>query len=264
MLLNVNEIKINGGTQTRAKLDKQTILDYAQALENGASFPKVIVFNDGQEYWLADGFHRYHAHIKAGFDTIDAEIKQGTRRDAVLYSVGANSEHGLRRTNEDKRRAVVTMLQDSEWSNWSDREIARQCNVSNVFVGKVREDMANGNDSSERTYTRNGKTSKMNTDNIGKEKKEKVEDPEVARLKAENARLKAENEKLQSDLNKERFANMFNNAAGVKGDGTVTGFYKNLVKRFHPDLAKDAAEKEMFTKVMAIINDTKDKFEGKK
>lgn len=32
------------------------------------------------------------------------EVLRGTKRDAILYSVGANSTHGLRRTNADKRR----------------------------------------------------------------------------------------------------------------------------------------------------------------
>ena len=36
---------------------------------------------------------------------ISAEMRDGTWRDAVLYSVGANAAHGLPRTNEDKRRA---------------------------------------------------------------------------------------------------------------------------------------------------------------
>jgi hypothetical protein len=30
------------------------------------------------------------------------EFKQGTQRDAKLYSVGTNVAHGLRRTNTDK------------------------------------------------------------------------------------------------------------------------------------------------------------------
>ena len=39
---------------------------------------------------------------------------------------------------EDKRRAVMTLLNDPEWSAWSDREIARQCRVSDKTVGHLR------------------------------------------------------------------------------------------------------------------------------
>jgi hypothetical protein len=72
------------------------------------------VFYDGAEYWLADGFHRVHAAQKLRRLTIAADVRQGTRRDAVLLSARANAEHGLRRTNEDKRRAVLTLLADPE------------------------------------------------------------------------------------------------------------------------------------------------------
>lgn len=47
-------------------------------------------------------------------------------RDAILYSCGANDRHGLRRTNEDKRRAVKKSLEDPEWSGWSSNKIAER------------------------------------------------------------------------------------------------------------------------------------------
>jgi hypothetical protein len=45
---------------------------------------------------------------------------------------------GWGRTHDDKRRAVLTLLNDPEWSKWSDREIARLCAVSHEFVRKLR------------------------------------------------------------------------------------------------------------------------------
>jgi hypothetical protein len=55
--------------------------------------------------------------------------------------VGANATHGLRRTNADKRRAALTLLQDEEWQRWSNREIARQCGVTHTFVAKLRREL---------------------------------------------------------------------------------------------------------------------------
>ena len=72
-------------------------------MSEGATFPAVLVFYDGQDYWLADGFHRIHAAHKAELTQIAVEVRQGSRREAVLYSVGANANHGLRRTNADKQ-----------------------------------------------------------------------------------------------------------------------------------------------------------------
>jgi hypothetical protein len=42
----------------------------------------------------------------------------------VLYTVGANATHGLRRSNADKRRAVSMLLDDPEWAQWSNLAIA--------------------------------------------------------------------------------------------------------------------------------------------
>lgn len=45
-------------------------------------------------------------------EKIKADVREGTRRDGILHAVGANATHGNRRTNEDKRRAIVILLND--------------------------------------------------------------------------------------------------------------------------------------------------------
>ncbi len=137
-LIQIASIKLDGGTQSRAGINQQIIEEYAQLWREGVKFPPVVVFYDGQSYWLADGFHRCISATAVLILEIEADIRQGTRREAVLFSVGANGNHGLRRTNEDKRRAVSNLLSDEEWQKWSDRAIAKQCGVSNSFVGKIR------------------------------------------------------------------------------------------------------------------------------
>jgi len=141
-IIPLSQIRIDGGTQPRAGLNPETIEDYVAAMVEGAVFPSVTVYFDGENYWLADGFHRVAAAKQAAKVEIEADIKQGTRRDAVLHSVGANATHGLRRTNEDKRRAVVTLLSDQEWSHWSNREIARRCQVVEGLVRRVKAELA--------------------------------------------------------------------------------------------------------------------------
>ena len=138
MNLELSNIRIDGGTQSRACINEHVVTDYAEAIQAGTQFPSVIVYFDGSVYWLADGFHRVQAYQRAGVERVSAEVRQGTQRDAILYSVGANASHGLRRTNEDKRRAVETLLSDAEWSKWSDREIARRCSVSSPMVAGLR------------------------------------------------------------------------------------------------------------------------------
>lgn len=171
--MRLEDIRIDGGTQPRKTINENVVQEYAEEMDDGAIFPPVDVFFDGVDHWLADGFHRYHAHRRLLHNDIVAEIHKGTRRDAVLYSAGANADHGMRRTNTDKRRSVTALLEDGEWSQWSDREIARRCRVSNRMVGNVRSEVITVNDSqldsSPRTYKdKHGNTSTMDTANIGK------------------------------------------------------------------------------------------------
>lgn len=150
-LLALSAITNDGGTQMRAGMDAATITEYTEVLTASAAwpFPPVVVYYDGEKYWLADGFHRVNAAHRSGcYVQIPAEVKPGTRRDAILHAAGANASHGLRRTNGDKRRAVEMLLRDPEWSQWSDGEISRRCMVSDRFVANVRKELTpNGSES---------------------------------------------------------------------------------------------------------------------
>jgi len=192
--INIDAIRADGGTQSRAQLYESVVSDYADQIGAGATFPPVIVFFDGESYWLADGFHRHAAHVSLGLVEIDADIRQGTRRDAILFSVGANASHGLRRTNDDKRRAVMVLLNDPEWSKWSDREIARQACVGHQMVAPLRASITGRATSDEpRTYTtKHGTTSTMNTENIGRPREPSAEgmfSGGLNRIRDENAML---------------------------------------------------------------------------
>lgn len=129
-------IRIDGGTQARVTLNADTVAEYKAALADGKVLPPIIVFFDGTDFWLGDGFHRYHAQEDKA--SVMADVRVGTKRDAILFACGANANHGLQRSNEDKRRAVAIMLGDAEWAKMSDREIAKHCAVSNTFVSNIR------------------------------------------------------------------------------------------------------------------------------
>ncbi|HEU5125015.1 MAG TPA: ParB N-terminal domain-containing protein [Verrucomicrobiae bacterium] len=137
-LLELSAIRCDCGTQIRAALNENTVTEYAEAMLAGATFPAVIVFHDGSQYVLADGFHRLMANARRGTLHIRAEVRQGTKSDALKYALQANSKHGLKRTNADKRRSVKLAV--TEWPSLSNREIARICAVHHDLVGEVRQD----------------------------------------------------------------------------------------------------------------------------
>jgi len=172
MILLIEQICMDGGTQSRAQLDWIAIDEYSKAMAAGDTFPPIIVFYDGTAYWLADGFHRVRAAEGAHLDSVAADIRQGTRRDAILYSVGANSDHGVRRTNRDKRHAVEMLLSDDEWAEWPLNKIAQVCGVNVSTVSRIHQELSLAMQKIEkpaqRKVTRNGKTYTQDTTNIGK------------------------------------------------------------------------------------------------
>jgi len=140
--LPVSAIKVDPACQARVEMNTEIVNEYAEVMKQRGddAFPAIVVFYDGTDYWLSDGFHRYEAAKKAGLQSLKSRIRPGGRREAILNSVGTNTNHGLRRTNADKRRAVSILLADEEWSTWSNREIARRCAVDEGLVRKVKDE----------------------------------------------------------------------------------------------------------------------------
>jgi len=136
--MKLNQLTIDGGTQSRVKIIQEAVDEYAESLAGGARFPPVLAYYDGINYYLTDGYHRYFAHQKAGLKDIEVTVVNGTLRDAILRSFSVNAENGRHRSNEDKRNAVQAMLDDFEWQFWNNTEIAKACRVSVTLVESVR------------------------------------------------------------------------------------------------------------------------------
>src|SRR5215470_4765297 len=132
------------GAQMRIEMRAETVNDYAEAMLNDADFPPVILYHDGTDYWLGDGYHRVAAARKIERETIKAEVREGTARDAILCGIGANATHGLQRTQADKRQAIERLVNDPEWARWSDRKIADAAKVDHKTVAKVRRELLSG------------------------------------------------------------------------------------------------------------------------
>lgn len=122
----------------------KVVAEYAEAMERGDRFPPIIVFYDRKRniYFVADGFHRLLAHLRARTnDRIQAEMRLGTEQDALWFSVTANTVHGLQRTGDDKRRAVELALLHPNGKSLSDRKIADHVDVSHPMVQRIRKSL---------------------------------------------------------------------------------------------------------------------------
>jgi hypothetical protein len=158
ILVPLEKICLSGNTQPRAAMSGETVKEYAEAYEADEPLPPVDLFLDGERYWPADGRHRISARESAGFKDVPAKVHKGGERDAMLFAVGCNAQHGLRRTNDDKRHAVLLLLGDPEWGDKSSHAVAEKCRVSHTFVDNVR--LSTGNVASSANGTRVGKDGK--------------------------------------------------------------------------------------------------------
>jgi len=197
MNIGLDKIRIDGGTQSRVKIDENVVAQYADEMLNGDLFPPVVLFHDGVDYWLADGFHRYFANKRINSPGISADVKEGSVRDAILHGIEANNKHGLRPTNEDKRKGVITMLKDIEWQDLSNREIGRICGVSHTLVNAIRKELEEGKPSG-KVSTPKPPSGKVSTPDPAVEFNEAEIERETLRAAADS--LQKENQDLQDQL----------------------------------------------------------------
>ncbi len=179
--LELKKIVITEGTQPRVAISDDVIKEYSDTIQHAEKAAEVNpfdtlpddklpqVFRDPTgRCVLADGFHRYGAHKNAKAKEMKVAIREGTARDALLFSLGTNKDHGVQRTNKDKARAVKLAVNDPEWSLWTNTEIARLCGVSEFMVRDARP--ATKSPTVRKVINKSGKASTINTGGIGKGK----------------------------------------------------------------------------------------------
>lgn len=137
-LVAISAITRDPDLQVRVAIDPATVARYAELVRDGQSLEPVVLFDDGEHLWLADGHHTIAGYEGAGNDQVPAVTRKGTKRDAQDYACSANGRHGLPLSNADKRRIVGIRLADPEWSKASDRAIAKLVGVSHPFVAALR------------------------------------------------------------------------------------------------------------------------------
>lgn len=183
--LNLLTIKIDGGTQARVSLNQDVVKEYSESMREGDVFPPITVFFDGSDYWLADGFHRYFATKANALTSIDAEVKNGTLDDAILFAFSANGKRGLSMTFEDNRNIIYAMLRHPEWSKWTNTAIAKHIGVSSMTVGRVKATMEKKDDEPtvKKYVDKSGKEATVDTSKL--KTKQKIKKPDVSTAPSE-------------------------------------------------------------------------------
>ena len=138
----IADLVIDLELQPRIRLDIAVVRTYMTALEEGANFPPITVFDVDGSLVLSDGWHRVEAHKQIGKDAVEAEIREGDRRDAIWHGIAHNSRHGLRFSTKDKQRALERLLTDEDWSCNSDNALAQVVGVDHKTVAAARNRLA--------------------------------------------------------------------------------------------------------------------------
>jgi hypothetical protein len=125
--------------QPRVATDSATVLEYRDAMREGAVFPPVdAVRTSDAELLLIDGWHRVQAAEREGFTKLRVRVWTGTREDAVEFAARCNIRHGLRRRAEDLAKAVAILRGLPKWRQASNIEIAKHVGVSEATVRRVQ------------------------------------------------------------------------------------------------------------------------------
>lgn len=157
---NIQSIDIDtirkSGTQSRKRLDEKTVRDIRDGIRDSSQVEPIVLFFDGADHWIADGHHRVEAHIKEGRVVIQAEVRHGSKDEALRYNVQSSAEAlQTRWTNDDKRNAVTMLLQSygcEEVSRARAEEIAAMAKCHTALVYKVAGEIkAAANDVARRT-----------------------------------------------------------------------------------------------------------------
>lgn len=139
----ISRIHFDPALQPRVRWpDKGHLEALKERRKAGKPLPPVKLFliRGDDRLYLADGWHTTRAEIDIGGSHISAVVTDaggdpdGGWERVLACAVGANAEHGLNRTNEDKRRAVRMVLAHKPWARRSSKWIAEMVGVSPKFV----------------------------------------------------------------------------------------------------------------------------------
>jgi hypothetical protein len=96
----------------RRHLDRERVQRYSQHLDE---LPPVTVFRlDDEALLLVDGYHRVAAAQARGRATVIADLRVGTRADAVAFAAeNARHERGV---SSQRARAAIQRHSNGRWS----------------------------------------------------------------------------------------------------------------------------------------------------
>ena len=154
-MIDLNNLDGTPAQSGRANKPAEDAVEELQdAYKSGRPVPPPQVFgykcDRVPKFFLADGAHRVEALVRNKQTQAECYCKwcgskAEAEREAYKFALGANTTHGVKRSNEDKRKAVVTALSRPEYAGATVRVVADACGVSHQFVSTVQSEIGAGN-----------------------------------------------------------------------------------------------------------------------
>lgn len=177
-MLKLDEITVDQGLQVRKTLDEPTVERYTAMIGEGAKFPPLTcgwVHEQGPIY-LIDGFHRHAAYSRLpqlSGRAQDCFVKNyDSFEDMFEDALLCNMKHGLTLTEEERRDAIVKVIQ--RHPEESQRQLADRCGCSKSVIGKYQNQLATRGQF-ERPETVKGKDGKVRPTTVAR----KAEKPAI-------------------------------------------------------------------------------------
>lgn len=132
----------------RARRDPDAVERYAEVYKKkNGELPPVDVFQGKSKCYLGEGGHRVLAKLSIGHASISAFVykfatDEAAEEAAYKHAAAANHEHGLPRSDDDKRATVKSMIVRPEYASISDTALGELCNVGHVLIRLVREQLS--------------------------------------------------------------------------------------------------------------------------
>lgn len=110
--LRIADLLTNTPIDPEAHLDAARVELYTEMLD---ALPPVVVFDTGEDLPLADGYHRVAAARRRGLETVEAEVRFGSRHDALRYAAAVGAvQRGI---SPEDAASYIRRRSQSRWTS---------------------------------------------------------------------------------------------------------------------------------------------------
>ncbi len=141
-LVFIADISFKSSPRVRDQLIPEVVEDYAERYKKREQMPlpELAELSDEDDLMVCiDGTHRLHGLKQNGQKAATCNVTKMTTEEALKRALASNRAHGLRRSNDDKRRCVIAAL--NQWPDKTNVAISQLVGVDDKTVNVVRKEM---------------------------------------------------------------------------------------------------------------------------